>query len=134
MGVLRVSAPEACLRIALAFAFLYPAIDAFIDPTSWLGYFPAFATAAFHTISIPLKWSDLVLLHAFGLLEIALALWVLIGRRAKLPAALMAFILLIIVALNLNASDFSVLFRDVSIAFAALALALFPPSPSRVVS
>lgn len=134
MGVLRVTPSEACLRIALAFAFLYPALDALLDPTSWLGYFPSFATGLFHIISIPLKWSDMVLLHGFGLLEVALALWVLIGTRVKVPATLMAIILLAIVALNLNPSDFSVLFRDISIAFAAIALALFPPLPSRVVS
>ena len=30
------------LRIGLAFAFLYPPLDAIVDPYSWLGYFPAF--------------------------------------------------------------------------------------------
>ena len=122
MRLLRVSASEGLLRVALAFAFLYPAIDAFFDPTSWLGYFPQFVTATFHTIAVPLKWSDVVLLHSFGLLEVVLALWVLFGRRIRVPATVMALMLFAIVGFNLDPSNFSVLFRDVSIAFAALAL------------
>jgi uncharacterized membrane protein YphA (DoxX/SURF4 family) len=124
MRLLRVSASEGLLRIALAFAFLYPAIDAYFDPTSWLGYFPQFVTQAFHVIAIPLKLSDVFLLHSFGVLEIALALWVLFGKRVRIPAFVMAFMLFAIVGFNLDPANFSVLFRDVSIAFAALALAL----------
>jgi uncharacterized membrane protein YphA (DoxX/SURF4 family) len=130
MRLLRVSPSEGLLRIAVAFAFLYPPIDALFDPTSWLGYFPGIVTQAFHVISIPLKLSDLVLLHGFGILEVALAVWVLFGRRVRIPALLMAFILFVIVGFNLDASNFSVLFRDVSIAFAALALAFFPDTRS----
>jgi len=123
MRLLRLSPSEALLRIALAFAFLYPAIDAFFDPTTWLGYFPTFVTSAFHLIAIPLKWSDVVLLHSFGLFEIVLAVWVLFGRRVRIPAIIMAIMLFAIVGFNLDPSNFSVLFRDISIAFAALALA-----------
>ncbi len=123
MRLLRTLPSEALLRIALAFAFLYPAIDAFFDPATWLGYFPNFVTDAFHTIAIPLKLSDVVLLHSFGVLEIVLAVWVLFGKRVRVPALIMALMLFIIVGLNLDPSNFSVLFRDVSIAFAALALA-----------
>jgi len=127
MRLLRVTPTEALLRISLAFAFLYPAINAFFDPTSWLGYFPAFVTRAFHVIAIPLKLSDVVLLHSFGFVEIILALWVLFGRRVQIPAGVMAFMLLAIVAFNLDPSNFSVLFRDVSIALAALALVFRRP-------
>lgn len=123
----RVTPPEALLRVGLAFAFLYPAVNAFFDPTTWLGYFPQFVTRAFDVIAIPLKLSDVVLLHSFGILEIALALCVLFGKRVRLPAFIMAGILFAIVLLNLDASNFSVLFRDISIACAALALALFKP-------
>jgi uncharacterized membrane protein YphA (DoxX/SURF4 family) len=130
MRLFRLPPSEALLRIGLAFAFLYPAIDALFDPASWLGYFPPFVTGAFHLISVPLKLSDVVLLHGFGLLEVVLALWVLLGRRVRMPALIMALILFAIVGLNLDPSNFSVLFRDVSIAFAALALAVRrSPSP-----
>lgn len=124
---LRLSPSEALLRIAVAFAFLYAPIDAFFEPTTWLGYFPSFVVNLFHVISIPLKWSDVLLLHGFGVLEIVLALWVLFGKRVRMPAIIMALLLFAIVGFNLDPSNFSVLFRDVSIAFAALALALRKP-------
>jgi uncharacterized membrane protein YphA (DoxX/SURF4 family) len=129
----RLTPPEALLRASLAFAFLYPAIDALFDPTTWLGYFPSVVTNLFHVISVPLKLSDVVLLHGFGLFEVVLALWVIFGKRIRIPALLMAAVLFAIVLFNLDPSNFSVLFRDVSLAFASLALALFSP-PSRAVS
>lgn len=125
MRLLRVAPSEALLRIALAIAFLYPALAAIFDEASWLGYFPGFATDLFHLISVPLKLSDTVLLHSFGLLEVVLAVWVLFGKRVRTPALIMAFLLFLIVVLNLG--QFSVLFRDLSIMFAALALALRRP-------
>jgi len=127
----RLSAPEQLLRVAVAFAFLYPAIDAVFEPSMWLGYLPPFATAAFHVLAVPLKISDVVLLHAFGLLEFALALWLLAGRSVRIPAVLMAVILFIIVGLNLDPASFSVVFRDISIALAALAIAFMPTGVSQ---
>ena len=123
MYFFRLHPTEAFLRIGLAFAFLYPAVDAFIDPTTWLGYFPAFVVNVFHIIAVPLTLGDVFLLHGFGLLELLLALWVLCAKRVALAAYLMAAILLIIVLTNLDASSFSVLFRDVSLACMAFALA-----------
>lgn len=125
MRLLRLSPAEALLRLALAFAFLYPAIDAIFDPASWLGYVPPIVTAAFHVVAIPLKLSDVFLLHGFGLIEVALALWILFGRHVRVPAFIMALILFVIVGFNLDASNFAVLFRDISIAFAAFALMTF---------
>lgn len=101
-------------RIGLAFAFLYPPISAFFDPLSWVGYFPQFA----HSI-IP---NDLVLLNTFGVLEVALALWILSGRALFYSASLAAFTLFVIVTTNYSQMD--VLFRDVSIAVLALGLAV----------
>lgn len=106
---MRIPLPELLLRLAVAFAFAYPPIAALLDADSWLGYFPAF---------IP---SSLLALHIFGALEIALALWILFGRRVFIPAVLAALILVAIVAVNLI--QFDILFRDLSIALAAVALA-----------
>jgi len=107
------------LRISLAFAFAYPAINALFDPSSWMGYFPPFVMGY-----IP----DEVLLHSFGVLEIVLALWVLSGWKVKVPAAMMALMLLGIVVFNIP--QFQVVFRDLSIAGLALAL-LCMPNPKR---
>lgn len=108
--------PEVLLRVAVGFSFLYPPIDAVFEPDSWIGYFPGFVRA----------WpvDPHLLLHGFGLIEIALAIWILTGWRVRLPALLAGIILLVIVGFNLP--GFSVLFRDISIALAAFALALWP--------
>ena len=106
--------PEALLRVGVAFSFLYPPINALFDPYAWSGYFPTFL------LSIAGPY-ELILLHAFGILEVLLALWILFGKNIRIPSAIAAFVLLLIVALNAN--QFPVLFRDLSIALMAGALA-----------
>lgn len=121
MSVLpRISGREWLLRLAVAGSFVYPAIDALFDPYAWIGYFPSFLTdlVAPHGV-----W----LLHAFGVVEIILALWLLLGSRIKIPALIMAGMLFAIVSFNL--SQFPVLFRDVAIALACLSLACMPQTP-----
>lgn len=104
------------LRVGAAFAFLYPPVRAIYDPVSWLGYFP-------HTVrALPID--SLVLLHGFGAIEVILALWLLSGRRIKIPAVIMTFMLLAIVVLNIPEMD--IVFRDISIALMTLALACWP--------
>lgn len=100
------------LRGALAFSFLYPPINAWSDPAAWVGYFPAFTQGI-----LP----DATLLHVFGVVEIVLALWILSGWKIFFPSLIAAAMLFTIVAFNM--SEFQVLFRDVSIALLALALA-----------
>ncbi len=101
------------LRIGLAFAFLYPPLSALSDPYSWIGYFPTFMQGI-----VP----DMALLHAFGVVEVVIALWLLSGWRVFWPACLALLMLLGIVVFNLR--DFQILFRDVAIACMALALAV----------
>ncbi|HEY4501518.1 MAG TPA: DoxX family membrane protein [Candidatus Paceibacterota bacterium] len=102
------------LRLGVAFSFLYPPLNALGNPDSWVGYFPPFLLNS----GIPSE----VLLHGFGVVEVAVALWLLSGWRVYWPAALAALMLAGIVVFNL--SQFEVLFRDLSIAAAALALAV----------
>ncbi len=101
------------LRVGVAFAFLYPPINALFDPTAWFGYFPSFIR---HLAPEP------VLLHGFGLLEVVIALWILSGKKIFWPCLAATALLLVIVGSDL--ADFQVVFRDVSIAAAALALAV----------
>ena len=103
------------LRIVLAFSFLYPPVNAWTNPFSWLGYIPHFATQLW-------PFGDFSLLHTFGALEIILAVWLLSGWRVWIPATLMGLILLVIVGTNID--QFEVLFRDVTIAGLAFAIAL----------
>jgi hypothetical protein len=102
------------LRIGVAFAFLYPALNALQHPDSWIGYFPPFLRDS----GIPNE----LLLHGFGMVEVGLALWLLSGWRIFWPACVCAAMLFGIVVFNL--AQFEVLFRDISIAAAAMALAV----------
>lgn len=99
------------LRIGLAFAILYPPLDALVDPYSWIGYFPPWMHGY-----VP----DLVLLHAFGAVEIVIALWLLSGWKVFYPA--LAAMCLLLAIVFFDRADFQVLFRDLAIATIALAL------------
>ncbi|MDP3645729.1 MAG: hypothetical protein Q8R25_01445, partial [bacterium] len=101
------------LRGGVAFAFLYPPINALYNPYSWIGYFPEF-TRGF----VP----DMVMLHAFGVVEIIIALWILSGWKVQWPAVAATAILLAIVIFDF--SQFEIVFRDLSIATAALYLVI----------
>lgn len=101
------------LRLGVAFAFLYPPINAVFDPYAWIGYFPGFLRDILPGLGV---------LHAFGIVEVAIGLWILSGKRVFLPSLIATVMLVVIVLFNLN--DFQVIFRDLSIAFMALALAV----------
>jgi hypothetical protein len=106
------------LRAAVAFAYLYPPYAEIGDPTSWLAYFPQFVLQIADSLHVP----HLVLLHGFGVLEVVIAVWILWGWRLYIPATAAALLLAGIVSFNLN--QFDLLFRDLAIAAAALALAM----------
>lgn len=106
------------MRVGAAFAFLYPPYNALGDPDSWVGYFPAFVYQAAIAVGV----SDVVLLHGFGVIEVALALWILSGWKIFLPACAATLMLIGIVVFNLP--QMQVLFRDISIAAMTLSLAL----------
>ena len=102
------------LRIGVAFAFIYPAVSAYFEPLSWIGFFPEFFRDTFI--------SETLLLHLFGISEIAIALWILIGRNILIPSVLAALYLFLIVVFNLSSLD--ILFRDIPIMLMAVALAV----------
>lgn len=108
------------LRAGLAFAFLYPPISAFFEPYTWIGYFPTF-TRGFV--------DDMLLLHLFGVVEIVLGLWILSGWRIMYPSFVAGVLLVGIVVCN--GQEFPILFRDLSIAALAFALALMNLPSSR---
>jgi len=102
------------LRIALAFAFLYPAYGFWTNPNDWLGYIPLFVRT--------IGFSQDVLLMLIAGLHLVLALWILSGWKIFLPSAAAATLLLAIVFFDF--ANFEVVFRDVSIAAIAIALAI----------
>lgn len=109
----RESIADFVLRAGLAFAFLYPPINAIFDPNAWIGYFPPFTRGYV---------DDLVLLHIFGVVEVVIAVWLLSGTRMFWPAAAALAMLLGIVTMDFT--EFQVVFRDLSIAAIALYLCI----------
>jgi len=108
------------LRLGLAVAFLYAAVAAILDPTSWVGF-------------IPLWLRDIIpgdiflIIHSVG--EIVLALWLLSGKRTYLAALLASAAMFFIIIFNFGALD--IVFRDVAILFMAIALAVLTKSEAR---
>ncbi|MBI2476477.1 MAG: hypothetical protein HYV67_04535 [Candidatus Taylorbacteria bacterium] len=106
-------ATQLILRLGVAFAFIYAAIAGFIDPQSWVGWFPKFMRDM-----VP----ELLLLQIWGVFEIILGLWILSGKKIFIPSVLASLSLAGLILTNLAAMD--IIFRDVTIFAAALALAV----------
>lgn len=102
------------LRVALAFAFLYPAYGFWTNPNDWVGYIPA--------IVKNIGLSQGVLLMLIAGLHLVIALWILSGWKIFIPSLVAAIFLGGIVYFNQNQLD--ILFRDISLALVALSLAL----------
>lgn len=98
------------LRIGLAFVYLYAAIEIHINPAGFMKYVPSQMSI------IP---TDLFLL-VFGIFEVLLTLWLLSGKRTEY-AGMISFLLMAGIIFP-NMAYFDVLFRNVAIAFASLAL------------
>ena len=99
------------LRIGLAFVFLYAAF--FVSNVgTGTKYVPAFVSNI-----IPLQ----TFLILFGVFEVFLSIWLLLGKFTKYSGLVSAVFLICVTAFNL--SYFSGLFRNVAIIAAAFALA-----------
>lgn len=101
------------LKLGLAFAFIYPALSAFIDPTAWVGYIPQWVDTI-----VP---RDIFLLF-FSPIEIVVALGILFWE-STIPLFAAGAMLIGIVLFNIG--ELSVVFRDLSLASVAYALILF---------
>jgi hypothetical protein len=99
------------LRIGLAFALVYAAVDAFKEPVAWLSYVPNFVNHFMATGTM----LDLV-----SVTQLVLALWLLIGKYIRPAVIITLFLLGGITLFNLNA--LYITFRDVGLFFAAAAL------------
>lgn len=100
------------LKIGVAFAFIYPALSAFTDPSQWIGYVPMWVDSF-----IPRE----IFLQIFSTIEIFVAIGVLYWDN-PIPSIIAGTMLVTIVLFN--KSEFSVVFRDLSIATMAFGLAL----------
>ncbi len=109
------------LRIAIALAFIYPPVDAFFNPNAWISYFPSFMLNI-----VP----NVVLLSAWGILEIIIAVWILSGKKIFLPSLAAGILLCLIVVFNIPLME--ILFRDVALALVAFTLAWWSWKPKTV--
>ena len=101
------------LRVGLAFSFLYAAYASFVDPTSWAAFFPSWITDSVSTKT---------LLWVSGVGELVLGALLLSGWRVTIASLVAVVGLLGIVAGNMG--QFVILFRDLSLAIVAVALAV----------
>ncbi len=99
------------LKIGLAAVFLYAAIASLQNPSEWAGFLPAFLTKVVVSAT---------LIHFFAVYELVLAAWILTGKLLKYSSLLCALTLVGIVVTN--PSQLITTFRDVGLAFMALAL------------
>ncbi|MCR4330377.1 MAG: hypothetical protein NUV49_00635 [Patescibacteria group bacterium] len=111
------------LRIGLAFSFLYPAIDSFFHPNTWIGFFPAWLVAI-SPVDI------LVLGLLFSGLEIVIAASLLFMRDPFYPT--MAAVVVLAGIVMFNWSAFDIVFRDISIIGMAIALILLHGQKNRL--
>ncbi|MEK6904275.1 MAG: hypothetical protein AABW87_01650 [Nanoarchaeota archaeon] len=101
------------LRIGLAFVFIYVAISAFFYPETWIGFLPDFLGSSVT------KGYFLLAHDAFG---IGLGLWLLSGKKTFYAAVISSVALAVIVLTNLG--SLLIVFRDIGLFFAAVALAI----------
>lgn len=116
---------EALLRIGVAIAFIYPAVEASFYPNSWVGFFPPWMVAN-------LPFSKELLLHLFGASEVVIAVWILVGKRIFIPSILAVIYLSFIVLFNWKFMD--LLFRDIAILVIPIVLAIqsYPLERTRI--
>ena len=101
------------LRLGLAFVFMFAAVSAFLIPEAWIGYLPNF-------LGNDITKGYFLFVHdVFGS---SLGLWLLSGWRTFWAAVVSALLLAGITLSNLGA--FLIVFRDIGLFFAAVALAM----------
>ncbi len=101
------------LRVGLAVVFFYAATASLLAPQDWIGFFPTFLRNLF-----PAQ----LLLTTHAVAEYALAFWLLSNKKPFYAALIAAGALLTIIIANITLLD--IVFRDVAIFFAAIALAV----------
>jgi len=111
---MEVSLAGLLLRFGLAFTLLYAAVSSYLVPLNWVGFLPGFVRV--------LGIEETFLLQSFSGIEIVLAMWLLWGKKLFFPSLAAALLFVGIALFNLGAMD--VLFRDIGLFFAALALLL----------
>lgn len=99
------------LRMSLSVAFLYAMVSSFLQPAVWITFIPSFMSNIFP--------AD-ILLTTFSIFQLILAVWLMSNYRPYFAATVSALTLFLITLANISALD--LVFRDITIAMAAIAL------------
>lgn len=99
------------LRVGLAFVFAYASVEIYLNPQNFLKYTPSFILDI-----VPVN----LFLYSFGVAELLLSVWLLTGWKPEYPSIISVMLIAGIVVFNME--YFQILFRNVAIAFAGLAL------------
>ena len=99
------------LRLGLAFVFIFAAVSGFSNPQAWVGFVPDIGN--FITRAYLLLFVDVI--------NLVLGLWLLSGKKTFYAAVVSSVVLAGITLTNL--ASFLIVFRDVGLFFAAVALA-----------
>jgi len=102
------------LRVGISSALLYAAFATFLNPIAWVGFLPSWIPDGQLKLSLLMLWS---------VYEVLLSLWLLWGKKLVYSSSLAALSFLGIIVLNLTLLD--IVFRDIPILFAAIALVIF---------
>lgn len=108
------------LRIGLGFAFLYASISSFLNPNNWIGFFPLFLRNLIN---------ENLLLNLLSVYQLFLGLWLFSGKYNFYSAIVSSATLFGIVIFNLG--TFDIVFRDISLLFSSIALAILTKSLNR---
>ena len=101
------------LKLGVGFVFLYVGITGLIHPDLYIGYFPQAILGI-----IP----NNLLSGIYSVFEILLALWLLFGKQTFIVASILSLMLIGIMVINWQL--FPILFRNVGILGATIALAI----------
>ena len=110
------------LRVGVAFAFIYAAIDGFVDPDSWVGWFPKSARDIMREETLLIVWGAVELILGIWIFQIILSLWIVSGKKIFWPSLVASLSLAGLILTNLGAMD--IIFRDVTILAATIALTI----------
>lgn len=105
--------PSLLLRIGVAFPFLYVALNSLFSPNLWTSFVPTFIT---NLIPVQFFMAGLLVMH------FVLVLWLLSGFMVEYACLIVVIFMSGIIIFDFSA--LTIVFRDISILFAALALGL----------
>ena len=109
------------IRLGLAIAFFYAAVSSLLFPDIWIGFLPAWL--------IPAGLTRIFLL-IFTIFQFSLGFWLLSNYKIRYAAIVTVLLLFVIILTNLTAMD--LLFRDIPIAFSALALVFISKNKNNI--